>query len=82
MAGQGAHHAGSKHSAEVLRLDAIRALREGSALPKERRMRTFALALLVVSSLSSCASARAPWVELAGQRYAIEIADDDAERAR
>ena len=45
-------------------------------------MRTFALALLVVSSLSSCASAREPWVELAGQRYAIEIADDDAERAR
>ena len=34
-------------------------------------MRTFALALLVVSSLSSCASAREPWVELAGQRYAI-----------
>ena len=45
-------------------------------------MRTFALALLVVSSLCSCASAREPWVELAGQRYAIEIADDDAERAR
>ena len=45
-------------------------------------MRTFALALLVVSSLSSGASAREPWVELAGQRYAIEIADDDAERAR
>ena len=45
-------------------------------------MRTFALALLAASSLSSCASAREPWVELAGQRYAIEIADDDAERAR
>ena len=45
-------------------------------------MRTFALALLAVSSLSSCASAREPWVELAGQRYAIEIADNDAERAR
>ena len=45
-------------------------------------MRTFALALLVVSSLSYCASEREPWVELAGQRYAIEIADDDAERAR
>lgn len=50
MAGQGAHHAGSKHAAEVLRLDAIRAPREGSALPKEPRMRTFALALLVVIS--------------------------------
>ena len=45
-------------------------------------MRTFALALLAVSSLSSCASAREPWVELAGPRYAIEIADNDAERAR
>ena len=45
-------------------------------------MRTFAFALLAASSLSACASARGPWVELAGQRYAIEIADDDAERAR
>ena len=31
--------------------------------------------------LAGCAS-RAPWVELGGQRYAVEIADDDAERAR
>ena len=45
-------------------------------------MRAFALALFAASSLSACASAREPWVELAGQRYAIEIADDDAERAR
>ena len=40
-------------------------------------MRAFALALFAASSLSACASAREPWVELAGQRYAIEVADDD-----
>lgn len=45
-------------------------------------MRTLALALFAACSLSACASARGPWVELGGQRYAIEIADDDAERAR
>jgi uncharacterized membrane protein (UPF0127 family) len=38
--------------------------------------------LLVICSLSACASAHSPWVELGGHRYAIEIADDDAERAR
>ncbi len=32
--------------------------------------------------LSGCASAGDSWVELAGQRYHVEIADDDAERAR
>ncbi|MEP6906383.1 MAG: DUF192 domain-containing protein [Pseudoxanthomonas sp.] len=37
-----------------------------------------ALALL----LSGCANARGSWVELGGQRYKVEIADDDAERAR
>jgi uncharacterized membrane protein (UPF0127 family) len=45
-------------------------------------MRAFALYLLAACSLSACASASDPWVELAGQRYAVEIADDDAERAR
>ncbi len=38
----------------------------------------FALAL----PLSGCASASDSWVEVGGQRYAVEIADDDAERAR
>ena len=38
--------------------------------------------LLAICSLSACASARSPWVELGGHRYSIEIADDDAERAR
>lgn len=33
-------------------------------------------------SLCACASAGASWVELGGQRYVVEVADDDAERAR
>ena len=37
------------------------------------------LALLLVSG---CASGRGAWVELGGKRYAVEIADDEAERAR
>lgn len=32
--------------------------------------------------LSGCATASDPWVEVGGQRYAVEVADDDAERAR
>ena len=42
------------------------------------RIALFALALL----LSACASARTPWVEVGGERFQVEIADDDAERAR
>ena len=40
--------------------------------------------LLIVCglALAGCASGNGLWVELGGQRYAIEIADDDAERAR
>ena len=45
-------------------------------------MRTSVIALFAACSLSACASTRGAWVELAGHRYAIEIADDDAERAR
>ena len=48
----------------------------------EIRMRALALALSIACSLTACASARGPWVELAGQRYAVEIADNDAERAQ
>ena len=40
------------------------------------------IAALVALSLSGCASADAPWVELAGARYTVEVANDDAERAR
>lgn len=45
-------------------------------------MRCYALALLVSCSLSGCAGASQPWVEVGGQRYAVEVSDDDAERAR
>ena len=41
-----------------------------------------ALIVAIAWSLSACAGARQPWVELGNQRYAIEIADDGAERAR
>ena len=39
------------------------------------------IGLLVLLLLSGCANG-APWVKIGGQRYAVEIADDDAERAR
>lgn len=45
-------------------------------------MRLHALLPALILSLSSCASASQPWVELGGQRYQVEIAKDDAERAR
>ncbi len=40
------------------------------------------LALVSVFALSSCASAGAHWVELGGQRYQVELAQDEASRAR
>lgn len=40
------------------------------------------LATYCLLALAGCASAGSPWVELAGQRYGVEIADDAAERAR
>lgn len=43
-------------------------------------IRTLFIGLFVL--LSGCANANGPWVELAGTRYKVEIADDDAERAR
>ncbi|AKC86213.1 DUF192 domain-containing protein [Pseudoxanthomonas suwonensis] len=45
-----------------------------------RSLRLLALPLLLL--LSACASARTPWVELGGERFQVEIADDDDERAR
>ena len=39
------------------------------------------IGLLVLLLLSGCANG-APWVRIGGERYAVEIADDDAERAR
>jgi uncharacterized protein len=46
-------------------------------------MRTIAVLLAaLLAAATGCASADESWVELAGQRYTVEIADDDAERAR
>lgn len=46
-------------------------------------MRTINAALLLsLFTLSGCATGSNNWVELAGQRYQVEIADDDAERTR
>ena len=45
-------------------------------------MRRHLLFLAAACSLSACAGASQPWVELGGQRYKVEIAKDDADRAR
>ncbi|MFZ5635699.1 MAG: DUF192 domain-containing protein [Pseudomonadota bacterium] len=46
-------------------------------------MRVLSLFLLFSSVFASgCGSAQEHWVELQGQRYRVEIADDNAERAR
>jgi hypothetical protein len=41
----------------------------------------FATLLALMLSVGGC-SAGQPWVEVGGQRYDVEVADDDAERAR
>ena len=38
--------------------------------------------LPLLLALSACASARTPWVEIGGERFQVEVADDDDERAR
>ena len=40
------------------------------------------LAATVLTSLAGCATADGAWVELAGLRYTVELAADDASRAR
>ena len=40
------------------------------------------LLLLAILAISGCASARVPWVELAGHRYTVEVASTDAQRER
>lgn len=47
-----------------------------------RPTRLLSSLLLAACCLSATACAGGEWVELGGQRYAVEIADDDAERAR
>lgn len=47
------------------------------------RFHLFAACVALSAAMSGCATAqRSAWVELGGARYAVEIADDDAERAR
>lgn len=48
--------------------------------PDKMAIALFSSMLVLVPG--GCASARGPWVELDGQRFQVEIADDDAERAR
>ena len=48
-------------------------------------LRLLGIRLLLVGcgfALAGCASGTGMWVELGEQRYAVEVADDDAERAR
>lgn len=40
------------------------------------------LLLLLLAPLSGCASSDLPWVELNGRRFQVEVARDDATRAR
>lgn len=57
----------------------------GIPLPEALIVRKFLLrAILAAVLLSLVAGCRAgePWVEVGGQRYYVEIADDDEERAR
>ena len=51
---------------------------DGTSMPRPSRL----LALPLLLLLSACASARAPWVEVGGERFKVEVADDDDERAR
>lgn len=45
-----------------------------------RSIQLFVAALGLV--IAGCASGTGTWVELGGERYTVEVADDDAERAR
>lgn len=40
------------------------------------------LVSILLPALAGCANQGGAWVELKGQRFAVEIADDDAERTR
>lgn len=46
------------------------------------RRSTVLTMLLSALPMAGCASQAAPWVELNGRRFVVEIADDDEERAR
>ena len=51
-------------------------------LPSRFRACPWFLLSALLLFASGCASAGGHWVEVGGERYAVEIADDDAERAR
>ena len=56
-----------------------------SSPAKVNSLRLLGIRLLLVGcglALAGCASGNGLWVELGKQRYAVEVADDDAERAR
>lgn len=65
-------------------LDLSSALHHGFALtinrPSPMLARVCLLSVLLLSGIAGCAPTR--WVEIAGHRYSIEVADDEAERAR
>ena len=42
----------------------------------------FTIVLVVLPALGGCANQDAAWVELKGHRFSVDIADDEAERAR
>ncbi len=46
------------------------------------RLASFALYLAALLPLAGCATDGQAWVELNGQRFEVEVADDDAERNR
>ena len=46
------------------------------------RVSHLVLSLLLLSPVLGCAASGKPWVELGGQRFIVEVADDDAERNR
>jgi len=47
-----------------------------------RCFRLALIALMLLASLPGCASGGLPWVELRGQRFSVEVADDGPERNR
>ena len=47
-----------------------------------RRLPVLVLVTLLALLAGGCAHASGPWVELAGERYQVEVADDQESRAR
>jgi uncharacterized membrane protein (UPF0127 family) len=47
-----------------------------------RRFRLFLTLLMLLAPLMGCAASGGPWVELRGERFRVEIADEEPERNR